>query len=139
MAGWLRRHVGWLAGAVLLAVLLALGQRLWLGPHGLDDKRGLEAQVSFEERRVAELRARNALKAAEVDDLKTGVAATEAHARKDLNMVRPGETFYQLPESFDRGLADGRSADEALAATPVPASVSDLATAAPAPDESPSR
>ena len=44
----------------------------------------------------AHLRARNAALQAEVDDLKSGVAAMEGRARTDLGMVRQGETFYLL-------------------------------------------
>ncbi|MGB2517260.1 MAG: septum formation initiator family protein [Pseudomonadales bacterium] len=35
---------------------------------------------------------------AEVEDLKQGLAAVEEHARSDLGMVKPNETFYQLVE-----------------------------------------
>lgn len=82
--------------AILVVMLLVLQYRLWLTDGGLREawqlRRALEAQV--EENR--ELEARNAALAAEVEDLKAGLAAIEERARAELGMIREGETFYQV-------------------------------------------
>ena len=87
-----RRLVTWL----LLALVLFLQYRLWLGDGGYADKRRLQAQVEAQRVEVEKLSARNAALQAEVDDLKAGVAAVEARARADLGMIQPGETFYLM-------------------------------------------
>lgn len=81
---------------ILVVLLLVLQYRLWFADDGLREAwhlhRALEAQI--EENR--ELEARNAALAAEVEDLKAGLAAIEERARSELGMIREGETFYQL-------------------------------------------
>ena len=82
-------------GVMALAVFtLFLQYRLWLGDGGYADLRRLSAQADEQRSAVGKLVARNAALQAEVDDLKSGVAAIEARARADLGMVLPGETFY---------------------------------------------
>ena len=46
----------------------------------------------------AKLAERNRLMAADVNDLKQGTEAIEEIARKDLGMVRKGETFFLILE-----------------------------------------
>jgi cell division protein FtsB len=43
-----------------------------------------------------ELKERNRVLAAEVHDLKNGVEAIEEHARLDLGLIKPHETFVQM-------------------------------------------
>ena len=43
-----------------------------------------------------ELKERNRVLAAEVYDLKNGIEAIEEHARLDLGLVKPHETFVQM-------------------------------------------
>ena len=83
--------------AVVLAVaLLALQYRLWISDDGVHEVRRLETAVVAQERENAELAARNAQLAAEVQNLKKGLDAVEERARSDLGMVRANETFYQV-------------------------------------------
>jgi cell division protein FtsB len=84
-------------GALLLMVVF-LQYRLWLGDGGYADKRKLAAQVAQQRAEVEQLRVRNAALQAEVDDLKSGVAAVEARARSELGMILPGETFYLMTQ-----------------------------------------
>ena len=58
----------------------------------------LEAQVEHQRRENGGLHERNAALAAEVRDLKEGVAAVEERARSELGMIRPGEVFYRVVE-----------------------------------------
>lgn len=80
----------------LILLVLFLQYRLWLGDGGAADHRKLTQQVAAQKAEVERLKTRNAALAAEVADLKSGVAAVEARARADLGMILPGETFYLI-------------------------------------------
>jgi cell division protein FtsB len=84
---------------VVLAVMVALLQyRAWFGEVGYFAAQELADEVDEQRRRGAELARRNELLTAEVVALKTGIDALEARARKDLGMVKRGETFYLIPD-----------------------------------------
>jgi len=81
---------------VLVVALAVLQFRLWVADGGFREVWRLEAQVeqrTNENRRLAD---RNAALAAEVQDLKSGLAAAEERARSELGMVQPDESFYQI-------------------------------------------
>jgi|SRR5690606_7099895 len=82
--------------AVLAIALAVLQFRLWVSDGGYREVWRLQARVeerTNENRRLAE---RNAALAAEVRDLKDGLAAAEERARSELGMVLPEESFYQI-------------------------------------------
>ncbi len=84
---------------VVLAVLVGLLQyRAWFGDAGYFAAQGLAEEVDEQRRRGEQLARRNEQLTAEVVALKTGVEALEARARKDLGMVKKGETFYLIPD-----------------------------------------
>ncbi|UWX04444.1 cell division protein FtsB [Pseudoxanthomonas sp. NC8] len=86
---------------VLLGLVLLLGwlqYRLWFGIGSVGEVATLEAQVEHQRRENGGLRERNAALAAEVRDLKEGVAAVEERARSELGMIKPGEVFYRVVE-----------------------------------------
>jgi len=86
---------------VLLGLVLLLGwlqYRLWFGIGSAGEVAGLEAQVEHQRRENGGLEERNAALAAEVRDLKEGVAAVEERARSELGMIKPGEVFYRVVE-----------------------------------------
>jgi len=81
---------------LLCALTLAIQWPLWLG-HGSwlrvwDLQRQLEARQASN----AALRARNQALAAELASLRQGSEAIEERARRELHMMRPGETFFQF-------------------------------------------
>ena len=86
---------------IMLALLaLALLQhRLWFGHGSLPEVHSLAAQKAWQERENAALEERNAALAAEVIDLKEGLAAIEEIARGEMGMIKEGETFYQIIDS----------------------------------------
>jgi cell division protein FtsB len=84
--------------AVLLLLVLVLQIKLWFGDGGLLEVRQLRDEIATQQEENARLRERNAALAAEVDDLRQGLAAIEERARSELGMVGKGETFYQLVE-----------------------------------------
>lgn len=75
-----------------------------------------------------ELKERNRVLAAEVYDLKNGVEAIEEHARLDLGLVKPHETFVQMstvntqyrPIYVNPNQADLRTNEEPAEAPPEP-------------------
>ena len=80
--------------ALLALLLLVLQSRLWFGEGSLRHKASLEkdvARLTAENKKLSE---RNQLMEADVEDLKQGLDAVEEIARKDLGMVRKGETFF---------------------------------------------
>lgn len=84
---------------VILCLLLVMLQlRLWFGDGGVIENHRLHQAVASQQNENDALKKRNAALAAEVMDLKTGVAAIEERARSDLGMIKKGETFYQTVE-----------------------------------------
>ena len=82
---------------IILAFALAVLQfRLWVADGGFREVWRLEAQVEARTDENRQLADRNAALAAEVQDLKSGLAAAEERARSELGMVLPGESFYQI-------------------------------------------
>jgi len=80
-----------------LAVLVVLIQYpLWLGKGGWLRVWDLDHQVQEAQKKNDELRARNAMLASEVQDLKEGTGAVEERARYELGMVKENEVFVQI-------------------------------------------
>jgi cell division protein FtsB len=85
----------WLAAALAVVVLL-LQYRIWISDHGVRQVQRLKQAVAAQQAEDAQLTDRNRQLAAEVRDLKTGMAALEERARSDLGMISRNETFYQV-------------------------------------------
>ncbi len=85
----------WLA-VVLAAVTLLLQQRLWLSEDGVREVVRLQEAVTAQQSQNESLRLRNLQLAAEVADLKKGMAALEERARSELGMIAPNESFFQV-------------------------------------------
>lgn len=85
---------------VVLALMFAgLQYRLWFGEGNLPSVWALESAIDQQEVENDKLVVRNQALVAEVNDLRSGLAAIEERARSELGMVREGETFFLLPES----------------------------------------
>ena len=82
--------------AVLGFALILLQYRLWLSDQGLREVSRLQAAVDAQASANREQGDRNRQLAAEVTDLKVGLAALEERARSELGMVGNRETFYQV-------------------------------------------
>ncbi|MCI0510125.1 cell division protein FtsB [Chromohalobacter marismortui] len=83
---------------IALAVLIVLLQyHLWLGEGGVLELNHIRHRADVLEEKNARLQARNDRLAAEVIDLKNGLAAIEERARSDLGMVRRDEEFFWVP------------------------------------------
>jgi cell division protein FtsB len=85
----------WFAAALLLVVVL-LNAQLWVSEHGVRELARLKAAVAAQRAENDAITERNRQLAAEVHDLKSGMAALEERARSELGMISGGETFYQV-------------------------------------------
>ncbi len=90
--------------AALLLVLTGLQYRLWVSDDGVRAVLNLKHSVAAQIAEDTALLRRNDQLAAEVKDLKEGLAALEERARNDLGMIGSNETFFQVVD------ADARSA-----------------------------
>ena len=81
-----------------LAIILIAGFQylFWFGEGGYHDHQKLAQKIQQQTEIYTELKERNCVLAAEVYDLKNGIEAIEEHARLDLGLVKPNETFVQM-------------------------------------------
>ncbi len=81
----------------LAIVLIAGFQYLyWFGEGGYREHQELTQKIQQQTELNNELKERNRVLAAEVYDLKNGIEAIEEHARLDLGLIKPHETFVQM-------------------------------------------
>ncbi len=85
-----------LVSGILLVFLLLLQYRLWFGKNSVPDYLSLQEEVVRQQHDNNKLRQRNKLLYADTDDLKSGLEAIEERARKELGMIKEGETFYRI-------------------------------------------
>ena len=83
---------------LLLALLLVLQYRLWVGEGSLAEVSNLKREIQAQAGELVRLRERNRALQAEVEDLRSGLEAVEERARSELGMVKEGEVFYQVIE-----------------------------------------
>lgn len=81
---------------VLLVLLATVQYQLWVGEDSLAGVWRMEQAIKRQKLENVELKQRNQHLAAEVEDLKTGLAAVEERARQELGMIRKDETYYQI-------------------------------------------
>ena len=87
-----------LLALVLTALLIALQYDLWIGEGSLTALWHIKQENEAARVDNQKLQARNDALTAEVDDLKSGMAAIEERARSELGMVKQHETFVQVIE-----------------------------------------
>ena len=98
----------------LAALLLLIQFPLWLGKGGWPRVHDLEAQVVVANKKIDELKARNAKLDSEVRDLKEGTGAIEERARYELGMVRQNELFIQILGPHGNASAPASTASAAI-------------------------
>lgn len=79
---------------IAVGLVVYLQYRLWIGPGGYADVVDLSARAQTARDTNSQLSQRNAQIEAQIVRLETDPAAIEYHARADLGMIRPGESFY---------------------------------------------
>ncbi|MCG6200393.1 cell division protein FtsB [Psychromonas antarctica] len=86
---------------VLLSLLALQQYHLWFGKNGLQDNSALKKEVALVIVSNADLRQRNQMMFAEIDNLKRGSQAIEERARNELGLVKEGETFFHIVPKED--------------------------------------
>lgn len=82
---------------VLLFTLFCLLQyRLWFGKNSVPDYVSLKNEVALQVIHNANLKQRNNLLKADIEDLQMGLDAVEERARNELGLIKQGETFYRI-------------------------------------------
>lgn len=81
---------------LLIALLVIFQAQLWLGRGSIPNVRQMERDLSEQQARNQQAKARNAQLEAEVRDLKEGLEIVEEKARTELGMVKPNEIFVQV-------------------------------------------
>ena len=82
---------------VLAIIIIAVLQyHFWLGEGGYLPPHTLLEQIKTQTEANQEQKENNRVLAAEVFDLKNGAEAIEEHARLDLGLIKPHETFIQM-------------------------------------------
>ena len=76
-------------------MLAVLQYDLWLGDGSLTSAWQLQGAIRGQLAENSRLKSRNDTLAAEVEDLKSGLAAIEERARSELGMIKKDETFVQ--------------------------------------------
>ncbi len=82
--------------ALAVAVLLGLQYQYWLGGNGRVERNQLLTQIEAQKRLNGNQISANDLLRTDVHDLKNGLEAVEEHARLDLGLIKPNETFVQV-------------------------------------------
>ncbi|MCG3860195.1 FtsB family cell division protein [Psychrobacter faecalis] len=82
--------------ALAVAVLLGLQYQYWLGENGQFEHHKLLTRIDEQQRLNDNQVSANNLLRTDVHDLKTGLEAVEEHARLDLGLIKPNETFVQV-------------------------------------------
>ena len=127
-----------------IAVLIMLQMNYWHGEYGRLALKELNEDLTRQETQNRLQQQRNAILAADVKDLKSGLTATEEHARLDLGLIKPNETFVQLStasvavSSLPKGVDDGEAVemvDPVLEILPSPDATSPSSSADTRPDQ----
>lgn len=77
-------------------VLLGLQYQYWFGENGHFERKALLLQLEDQQRQNDRQIFANELLKTDVYDLKNGLEAVEEHARLDLGLIKPNETFVQI-------------------------------------------
>ncbi|MEN9500813.1 MAG: hypothetical protein RI964_98 [Pseudomonadota bacterium] len=86
------RILFWLLGFIALVLFL----RLWVGPGSYPDIWNLQEQIEAQNFANDQQAERNRKLQMDVNGLSKDDVAIESHARSELGMVKPNETFYQV-------------------------------------------
>jgi len=82
---------------VLIICVSFLQYRLWVGEGSLAHRHALQNEISSQQKKNEALRKKNSILASEVKNL-----SVEERARKDLGMIKDGETFYMVIKKEDQ-------------------------------------
>jgi cell division protein FtsB len=81
---------------MLVLLLIFLQYRLWFESGGIADMMRLKKKLAVEAQQNEQLKKRNQALLQQVQYLQKNNDAVESRARRELGMVKKGETFYQV-------------------------------------------
>ena len=81
---------------ILMLLFVLLQYAIWAGKNSVLDVFALNSTLNELTEQNKKLRKRNDRLHAEVIDIKSRLSAIEAHARSELGLIKPGETFFQI-------------------------------------------
>ncbi len=79
---------------VLMMLFLGLQYSLWFADGGISTVFQMKKKLATQQEENKRLMAENEALAAEVADLKSGVAAIEERARNELGLIKKDETYF---------------------------------------------
>jgi len=82
----------------MVALLVSLQYRLWIGEGSLAHVSNLKDQVDVMAAGNGSMRQRNVILKAEIMDLREGLDAIEEKARSEYGLIKRNETFFLLVE-----------------------------------------
>ena len=80
----------------LLLIFFALQYRLWVGEGSYAEVVHLQNEIDLKKQDLDRMQKENRQLRAEIEDLKSGLAAVEERARNDLGMIKEGEVYFQI-------------------------------------------
>ncbi len=81
---------------LLLGLMAALQYRLWFGQHSVEQYLQRQKELQSHELSNVELKKRNLMLLADVEDLQSGLDSIEERARNELGLVKQNEVFFRL-------------------------------------------
>jgi cell division protein FtsB len=87
----------WLT-ALLVVLLIVLQYNFWIGPGSYANVSALQRQISEQQQINITLREENDQLSREVIALKSDLEAVEERARRQLGLIKKGETLYLIGE-----------------------------------------
>jgi len=93
----------------LIVLLIILQYPLWFGDSSVFNIWQLKREIQLQRDENKRLADRNQALAAEVADLKQGLAAIEERSRSELGMIKKDETFFHLIQPSDNEDRPSRS------------------------------
>lgn len=82
--------------AFAILVLIGLQYQYWFGENGHFERKQLLVEIEKQQQLNDSQLFANDLLRTDVYDLKNGLEAVEEHARLDLGLIKPNETFVQI-------------------------------------------
>ncbi len=80
--------------------------KLWFGDGSVSEVLDLRCTLDVLENKNYQVKHRNAVLEADVENLKTGLDAIEERARSELGMVKEDETFIHIIENKPKEIAN---------------------------------
>ena len=78
-----------------------LQYRFWFGDGSFTEVRKIKQSISEQEKQLSDMKKRNQLLKAEIQNLKQFPEAIEEQARYELGMIKSGETYFQVVEPIE--------------------------------------